>query len=137
MGVKFIGALTQLLPLRSGPGEESQQVSELSPSPFPKEINGENKGATDDREPSPYPSLIQYQSLSPHCSQDLTRTMGAGFGTDNQPVLKLVSEATTQVYGIQQRHELILAKLRSRKLRPVFSSKGEYKILQENHQVVC
>ena len=63
--------------------------------------------------------------------------MGAGFGTDNQPVLKLVSEARTQICGIQQRHELILAKLRSRKLRPVFSSKGEYKILQENHQVVC
>ena len=74
MGVKVIGALTQLLPLRSGPEEESQQVSELSPSPFPKEINGDDKGAADDSEPIPYPSLIQYQSPSPHCSLDLTRT---------------------------------------------------------------
>ena len=52
--MKADGALTQLLPLRFGP-EDSQQVSELRPSPFPEEINGDDKGAADDREPTPIP----------------------------------------------------------------------------------
>ena len=40
--------------------------------------------------------------------------------------VKLVSEASSSVYGLEARHKYILTKVKSRKLRPAFKSKSEY-----------
>ena len=40
--------------------------------------------------------------------------------------VKLVSEASSFVYGLEARHKYILTKVKRRKLRPAFKSKSEY-----------
>ena len=40
--------------------------------------------------------------------------------------VKLTSEASYQVYGVDSRHKHIMTKVLSRKLRPAFISKGHY-----------
>ena len=41
-------------------------------------------------------------------------------------VVKIVTEASQSVYGFEERHQHILAKVLCQQLRPAFSSKGSY-----------
>ena len=40
--------------------------------------------------------------------------------------MKLVSEATKEVYGAEARHKLILSRIKARELRPAYETKKDY-----------
>ena len=76
--------------------------------PFTQDIDSEDlRNALDTDSPLQFPTL-------PAHSQSVERAV------------KLVSEASAHVYGTEGRHRHILVRLKSRKARPSFGSKGSY-----------
>ena len=67
------------------------------------------------------PTSLYVYTMYPSHSQSVERAV------------KLVSEASQCVYGQARRHQHILGKVKSRKLRKSFSSKGYY---EENYEEI-